>query len=343
MTITPQDIHHKEFKSARFGGYNEEEVDAFLDLVADELERLIHANEDLSQQLEAAKNRVHEFEEMQNSLQNALLTASKAAEVMKEQARQEAVTLIEKAREESEATLNRSREQAREIITRAQAERERIESEIARLKEIRNSYLDSLRQLAASHLREAQSVLEGKKLEAPVNGSEYSEKDLAAKGVVIEDEKITSQLEHNSESRSETTEITLESRTDVRDKEVEDASETRMRPAEVEEEQEEKTGALDRNPPDAKESPAIGEEDHKQKAEKARECEVADQSSREESKTDKEGEILTATSLIDEILGVEGEDNPYVEILKNEKEEKESGKRGRIFRREKKERELFWE
>ncbi|MCE5191758.1 MAG: DivIVA domain-containing protein, partial [Actinomycetia bacterium] len=39
MKLTPLDIHHKEFgRSLR--GYNEAEVDEFLDQVADELERL---------------------------------------------------------------------------------------------------------------------------------------------------------------------------------------------------------------------------------------------------------------------------------------------------------------
>ena len=43
MKLTPLDIHHKEFGHA-LRGYNEVEVDQFLDQVADELERLFKEN-----------------------------------------------------------------------------------------------------------------------------------------------------------------------------------------------------------------------------------------------------------------------------------------------------------
>ena len=57
MALTPLDIHHKEFRTARFGGYNEEEVDSFLDQVADEFEKLTQDNVELGQQVEADRRR----------------------------------------------------------------------------------------------------------------------------------------------------------------------------------------------------------------------------------------------------------------------------------------------
>jgi len=54
MSLTPADVHNVAFSKPPIGnrGYNEDEVDAFLDLVESELARLIEENNDLRQQVE---------------------------------------------------------------------------------------------------------------------------------------------------------------------------------------------------------------------------------------------------------------------------------------------------
>jgi DivIVA domain-containing protein len=54
MSLTPADVHNVAFSKPPIGkrGYNEDEVDAFLDLVEVELSRLIEENSDLRQQVE---------------------------------------------------------------------------------------------------------------------------------------------------------------------------------------------------------------------------------------------------------------------------------------------------
>jgi DivIVA domain-containing protein len=54
MPLTPADVHNVAFSKPPIGkrGYNEDEVDAFLDLVEGELARLIEENNDLRQQVE---------------------------------------------------------------------------------------------------------------------------------------------------------------------------------------------------------------------------------------------------------------------------------------------------
>ncbi|TCP45414.1 DivIVA domain-containing protein [Tamaricihabitans halophyticus] len=54
MSLTPADVHNVAFSKPPIGkrGYNEDEVDAFLDLVETELARLIEENNDLRQQVE---------------------------------------------------------------------------------------------------------------------------------------------------------------------------------------------------------------------------------------------------------------------------------------------------
>jgi cell division initiation protein len=173
MALTPMDIHHKEFKTARFGGYNEEDVDSFLDLVADEFERSVQENSDLRQQMEHLKKRLSEFEEMQTSLQSALLAASKSAEAVKEQARQESESLVSKAQEESDSLVRSAQEQARQMLLAAQNDRQKMERAIAKLQEVKKRYLESIKQLADAHLLqvadwESRNEAEGIVVETPV-------------------------------------------------------------------------------------------------------------------------------------------------------------------------------
>src|SRR6516165_8361537 len=58
MPLTPADVHNVAFSKPPIGkrGYNEDEVDAFLDLVENELTRLIEENSDLRQRIEELDN-----------------------------------------------------------------------------------------------------------------------------------------------------------------------------------------------------------------------------------------------------------------------------------------------
>jgi cell division initiation protein len=158
MALTPMDIHHKEFKTARFGGYNEEEVDSFLDLVADELERLTQENIDLLQQMGQMKQRLAEFEEMQSTLQTAILAATRAAEMVKEQARQESEVMITKARDEADSMINGAKEQALEVNLSTKNERQQLERSFTRLKEIKKRYIQSIKELADSNLAQVAEI-----------------------------------------------------------------------------------------------------------------------------------------------------------------------------------------
>ena len=62
MKLTPLDIHHKEFRHS-IRGYSEEEVDQFLDEVADEFERLFKENIDKSEKLETAEDQLREYQQ----------------------------------------------------------------------------------------------------------------------------------------------------------------------------------------------------------------------------------------------------------------------------------------
>ncbi|MQA14442.1 MAG: DivIVA domain-containing protein [Pseudonocardiaceae bacterium] len=62
MPLTPADVHNVAFSKPPIGkrGYNEDEVDAFLDLVEAELARLIEENNDLRNQVEQLDEQLNE-------------------------------------------------------------------------------------------------------------------------------------------------------------------------------------------------------------------------------------------------------------------------------------------
>jgi len=100
MRITPMDIEQQEF-SRSFRGYNEEEVDDFLDKIVKDYEELINENVRLNEEIERMQEKLKEFSEIEETLRSALLNAQKSAEEMKGRVESEAKIIIEKAEMEA--------------------------------------------------------------------------------------------------------------------------------------------------------------------------------------------------------------------------------------------------
>ena len=102
MRITPMDIEQQEF-SRSFRGYNEEEVDDFLDKIVKDYEELINENVRLNEDIEKMQEKLKEFSEIEETLRSALLNAQKSAEEMKGRVESEAKIIIEKAEMEAKS------------------------------------------------------------------------------------------------------------------------------------------------------------------------------------------------------------------------------------------------
>jgi cell division initiation protein len=102
MRITPMDIEQQEF-SRSFRGYNEEEVDDFLDKIVKDYEELINENVRLNEEIEKIQEKLKEFGEIEETLRSALLNTQKSAEEMRGRVEKEAKVIIEKAEMEAKA------------------------------------------------------------------------------------------------------------------------------------------------------------------------------------------------------------------------------------------------
>jgi cell division initiation protein len=141
MKLTPLDVHHKEFSHA-LRGYNEAEVDAFLDQVADELERLFKENIDLSERIEALEQKVRDYQDMERTLHNTLVSAQKSAD-----------ELMAKTKLEAEAVLKDAEVKAKEIIHAALTQKQKATNDLARIKQAEEEFRARFKALLEQHLR----------------------------------------------------------------------------------------------------------------------------------------------------------------------------------------------
>lgn len=100
MVLTPMDIHNKEFKKS-FRGYNDAEVDIFLDEIIVDFEKLYRENLDLKEKVKFLNDQINTYKTMENTLKETLLTAQKTADEVVELANQKADAIAKEAEESS--------------------------------------------------------------------------------------------------------------------------------------------------------------------------------------------------------------------------------------------------
>ncbi len=136
MAISPMDIHLKEFGTVGSGGYDKEEVDAFLDVIADDLEKLINRNKQLEEAVAGMERKVAQFDEMQKTLQTALMNAQKSAGNILQEARSQAAAIIKKAQERSDRILEDLEREKSRTLSSFSAIRDQIVQQIAPMREL---------------------------------------------------------------------------------------------------------------------------------------------------------------------------------------------------------------
>lgn len=82
MPLTPEDVVNKRFQPTKFReGYDQDEVDDFLDEIVVELRRLNQENEDLRQRLLASEGRINELQRGGGAVTTAAITPAVSAVV----------------------------------------------------------------------------------------------------------------------------------------------------------------------------------------------------------------------------------------------------------------------
>lgn len=95
--ITPQEIENRKFeKSMR--GYNVDEVDEFMKILAQDYEELYKENQTVKGKITVLVNKIEEYRRVEESLRNALLSAQQVGETVIRQANAEADLIMREAK-----------------------------------------------------------------------------------------------------------------------------------------------------------------------------------------------------------------------------------------------------
>lgn len=198
MALTPEDVVNKRFQQTKFReGYDQDEVDDFLDELAIEFRRLTAENGELKSKLAAAEARAEEAPAAAPSYPAASVVA--AAAVPSAADAQNSHSLLELARklheehvregltkrdqlirdgQESATRLVRDAEaQARAVIGQLELDRRAIENTIDELREFEHDYRGRLRDYIESQL---QTLVREESFEQPLEAAAKIELESAA-------------------------------------------------------------------------------------------------------------------------------------------------------------------
>jgi DivIVA domain-containing protein len=163
VPLNPEDVRNRRFKTS-FRGYDEEEVDTFLDEVEVELSRLIADNENLRERVASApppgQPVASEAEEM---LRRTLLLAQRTADETVAAAQAEAERLVSEARATATQTIQAAESQAAASIGDLERRRQTLEQQIEGLRAFEREYRTRLKAYLESQLRD----LDGRAAQTP--------------------------------------------------------------------------------------------------------------------------------------------------------------------------------
>ena len=115
MALTPLDIHNKEF-SKSFRGYDEDEVNEFLDQIIKDMEMIQKDKRELEEKVSTLSERLTHFTNIEETLSKSILIAQETAEEVKANARKEAQLILKEAEKNADRIINESLSKSRKVI-----------------------------------------------------------------------------------------------------------------------------------------------------------------------------------------------------------------------------------
>ena len=148
MRMTATDIRQQQFAVRLFRGFDPQEVDAFLEEMADDVEELSRENALLKEQLVVVEEKSRGVEGREKTLQETLVTTQKIAEEFKENARREAELVLREAHLRAEKFMQDARE-----------EHAKLTAEVTALRRLRRQLGEEIMGTIAAHKRLAEQAL----------------------------------------------------------------------------------------------------------------------------------------------------------------------------------------
>lgn len=107
MFITAAEITNKEFKKG-LRGYNIDEVDEFLDKIAEDYESIYKENSLLKEKMQSLDEKISHYTKMENTIKDTLLLAQNASEQAKENAKKESQFVVKNANDDAQKIIDKA-------------------------------------------------------------------------------------------------------------------------------------------------------------------------------------------------------------------------------------------
>ncbi len=220
MKITPIEIRQKSFEKKAFGGYDKDEVTAFLQALSQEWEKINNEMRELKLRLEMAEKEVGQLRQVETSLFKTLKTAEDTGSHIVEQAKKDAELKVKEAQLKADEILADARNQAKAMVQKADAkaknflqeslsEMKKIKQECVMLEDYRDNLIAELKNMAYSMLDKAsrsenKNILESfdTKIKEAENTLEKQEEELAQLEEKFKDELINMEEKDKKEKNN---------------------------------------------------------------------------------------------------------------------------------------------
>ena len=133
MPLTPVEIRHVQLRRVFPRGYRRADVDRLLNEIADSFEEVWRERADLADRLDELEADAAKHRELEGLLRTTLVSAERASQDMKEQARREADLIVQEAHAEG-----------RRVAREALAEKRRLETDIRAIRAQLRTALEAL-------------------------------------------------------------------------------------------------------------------------------------------------------------------------------------------------------
>ena len=153
MALTPLDIQNKDF-STKMRGYNQDDVDDFLDQVTRDYEDALQKNRELETSLKHAEEKLQYFNELKDALNQSIIVAQDTADKVKSSANKESEMIITSADNQAKETLVEAERKSNAMIADAEAKSTQILAEaIERARQLAGETEDLKKKTRVFHQR----------------------------------------------------------------------------------------------------------------------------------------------------------------------------------------------
>ena len=140
MKITPLEIKKQRF-AVKMRGYDQAEVETFLEMVSDEYESVMNEKNRLHEEVTKLKVQLRDYQQVEKTLQETLMNAQENVSQARENSKREAQIIIREAELKSEKVLDEAKEKL-----------DRMRNDLAILRAQKESFAKRLRHLLDSQV-----------------------------------------------------------------------------------------------------------------------------------------------------------------------------------------------